>query len=135
MCTLHYDRVNRGQGIGSPTSTRRRRSIGDTRTNGDGYVLVYRPDYPGIKQPFYIQQHRLAMEELLGRRLRPFETAHHRNGVRHDNRPANLELWTKPQPAGQRPEDLVDWVLDNYPELVKERQRGRAAAKEDLRED
>lgn len=119
MCTLHYDRVNRGGEVGPPGSTRRRRSIGDKRVAEDGYVFVYRPDYPGIRRPYYIQEHRLVMEAVLGRRLRPFESAHHKNGIRHDNRADNLELWTKPQPAGQRPEDLVAWVVEHYSDLVR----------------
>src|ERR1022692_305194 len=38
-------------------------------------------------------------------------------GVRHDNRPENLELWTRPQPAGIRVSDAVAWahqILDRY---------------------
>jgi hypothetical protein len=66
-----------------------------------------------------VLQHRVVMERVLGRVLQPFESVHHKNGVRHDNRPSNLELWTRPQPSGQRPEDLVAWVVENYPEMVK----------------
>lgn len=60
------------------------------------------------------------MEAQFGRPLYPFENVHHRNGRRADNRPENLELWTRPQPKGQRPEDLVAWVVAYYPELVRE---------------
>lgn len=62
--------------------------------------------------------HRLVMEKLIGRQLHAFETVHHKNGIRDDNRPENLELWAVPQPYGQRVEDLVDWVIENYPERL-----------------
>lgn len=54
--------------------------------------------------------HGLVMEAILGRPLLPGENVHHRNGVRYDNHPANLELWVVSQPAGQRPDDLVAWA-------------------------
>lgn len=57
------------------------------------------------------------MEETIGRYLTPNENVHHINGVKTDNRPANLELWVTSQPKGQRPEDLVTWareILDRY---------------------
>lgn len=66
----------------------------------------------------YVFEHIVVMETLLGRALRDFETVHHVNGVKNDNVPKNLELWCKPQPSGQRVEDLVDWVISNYPERV-----------------
>jgi hypothetical protein len=40
----------------------------------------------------YRPAHRVVMEETLGRRLLVNEHVHHINGVKHDNRPENLEL-------------------------------------------
>jgi hypothetical protein len=61
------------------------------------------------------------MEVHLGRPLAKHENVHHKNGVRDDNRIENLELWLRPQPAGQRVDDLLDWVVANYPAEIEER--------------
>jgi hypothetical protein len=66
------------------------------------------------------------MEQMLGRRMRPFETVHHRNGLRADNRPENLELWASAHPPGARVEDLVDWVVTMYPDRVRQRLASKA---------
>lgn len=50
------------------------------------------------------------METMLGRPLLPEESVHHKNGVRSDNRPENLELWVKAHPSGIRVEDAVEWA-------------------------
>ncbi len=69
----------------------------------------------------WIQEHRLVMEQKLGRRLLPSERIHHKNGDRGDNRVENLELWgvtgkSKKDPPGQRLEDLMNSMLQSLPE-------------------
>lgn len=59
-------------------------------------------------------EHRAVMERVLGRPLATHETVHHKNGRRLENVEGNLELWVKPQPAGQRLGDLLDWMVENY---------------------
>lgn len=86
----------------------------------DGYVKV--PDRSGRGRS--ILEHRLVMEEYLGRQLLSTENVHHINGNRQDNRIENLELWTTRQPQGQRVPDKIEYaieILKQYaPNLLKE---------------
>jgi hypothetical protein len=80
---------------------------GGRRKTGRGYVAIYSPGHPSVKQGSrqYILEHRLVMEKKLGRYLEPNEFVHHKNGIKDDNRPENLELWVTGHLAGQRADE------------------------------
>ena len=72
---------------------------------------------PGVKAR-HILEHRLVMAEHLGRPLEKYETVHHLNGDRSDNRIENLELWSSRHPKGQRVVELQEFareILRLYP--------------------
>lgn len=81
-------------------------------TTSDGYIRLLKPEHPNASQKGYVQEHHLVMEKMIGRYLVSPENVHHINGVRDDNRPENLELWSVSQPPGQRVTDKVTWAKE-----------------------
>jgi hypothetical protein len=66
---------------------------GGVRTSKrDGYVYIWKPDHPNAVSRGYVLEHRLVMEKVLGRYLKPDEDVNHINGNKGDNRPENLTV-------------------------------------------
>ena len=62
----------------------------------DGYVLIYVPQHPKSFKGWYYE-HRLMMEKKYDRILEDWETVHHINGNKADNREINLFVVNKEQ--------------------------------------
>ena len=59
----------------------------------NGYVQVYYPKHP-YNSCGYVCEHRLVVENHIGRYLRKDEVVHHINGIKDDNRIENLQIMT-----------------------------------------
>jgi hypothetical protein len=66
---------------------------GGRKTHGDGYIQLHQPDHPASNVQGYIYEHRLIMEQRLGRLLLPKEVVHHIDGDATNNAPDNLMLF------------------------------------------
>lgn len=62
---------------------------GGRRIDNGGYILIYKPNHP-YNVNKYVMEHRLVIEEELGRYLLPTERVHHANKIKDDNSPENL---------------------------------------------
>ena len=97
LCLAHRQRKARTGDVQAHIPVRHLAPRGTGFVNDDGYRRI------GGKS-----EHRMVMEQHLGRPLLPGENVHHKNGDRLDNRIENLELWVKKQPPGQRASDQLE---------------------------
>ena len=111
FCRTHVRRVNTAGHADAQTPVRRQ-----TGSGGLSHGYVKKPVAPEdrwlVNGATSAVEHRLVMARSLGRPLRGDESVHHRNGDRTDNRPDNLELWSRYQPSGARVEDKVAWAYE-----------------------
>lgn len=99
-------------GVSTSTLTRVMRSLGYRSAKGhgspldknyfwrggralddDGYVLLKAPGHPHANNNGYVREHRLVMEQKLGRYLLPEEVVHHRDDDKSNNAQDNLEVY------------------------------------------
>ena len=114
---MHRERLRRTGEVGpaQPLTTK-----GVVKTNAEGYRRIH-VDGRRVLEHVYVK------EQVLGRRLAPGENVHHKNGIKDDNDPGNLELWLVAQPAGQRVTDLMTYIAQYHAAAM----RAMLAAKED----
>lgn len=66
-------------------------------SDGQGYVMIWKPDHSHRTKENYVKEHRLIWEQHHKASLLPWAHIHHINGIRDDNRIENLQGLTHGQ--------------------------------------
>jgi len=87
-----------------------------------GYRYLYMPEHPNARKAGYIAEHRLVMEEKLGRLLGRKEVCHHIDGNPLNNHESNLAVYENngehlaDELAGRRP----NWTPEGWAKIRRQ---------------
>jgi len=62
--------------------------------DGNGRMKILMPEHPAAQTSGYVPEHRIIMEQKIGRLLKLTEVVHHIDGNRSNNDPSNLMLFS-----------------------------------------
>lgn len=113
VCSAHYRRFWRhGTFDYNPNWNNLKKGI--PHFTNTGYMRITLPD--GRR----ILYHRHILEKYLGRKLKPEEKTHHKNGIKTDNRIENLEIISQSEHIKKYHcrKPLIDWSKINIPPKV-----------------
>lgn len=82
---------------------------GGKYTDVAGYVHIKAPSHPYSDSRGYVSEHRLVIEQKLGRYLLPTEHVDHINEIKNDNRPENLQV------VSNRMNKKLDFLRNGHP--------------------
>jgi HNH endonuclease len=116
-CHLHTERLRRTGDVGPAQPMRARGVVKPTK---EGYIRRTMPDGRRVLEQVLVK------ERELGRRLVDGENVHHKNGIKDDNDPDNLELWLVMQPSGQRVTDLMAYIAEYHADAMRRLLDGKA---------
>jgi HNH endonuclease len=112
LCSAHRFRMKKTGSVRAETPIKKVAGNGYIHHTGYRIVPVAPEDRWLVDGEASAAEHRFVMARMLERPLTPDESVHHRDGNRLNNNPANLELWSRFQPRGQRVEDKLVWARD-----------------------